>query len=237
MEQANLQKIAADIIVALNALGSVVKLYDSNNTAVVRQIDALYESLQRGFTQGVNTIRLTLRSDEFFVNGDLMKVDIQLYMRARDVGSILEKFNWNDVTFSSGLSKEDIKAFVNDLARCIRKEASAMSSGQYGGISGKKSAGSAAAAFRFDPNKMAIWLMAGLLDVVERLYVLSDKGERPSLLPIRRSLQMIVDNMKSFRAYIKCLVLSRSKYTTYPFTNACGDCDRRDWFMLVFTKK
>ena len=205
MEQVNLQKIAADIIVALNSLGSVVKLYDSNNTAVVRQIDALYDSLQSGFSQGVNTIRLTLRSDEFFVNGDLMKVDIQLYMRARDVGSTLEKFNWNDVTFSSSLSKEDIKAFVNDLAQCIRKEATTMSSGQYGGIAGKKSAGSAAAAFRFDPNKMAIWLMAGLLDVVERLYVLSDKGERPSLLPIRRSLQMIVDNMKNFSGIYQML--------------------------------
>lgn len=205
MENANLQTIGADIIVALNALGSVVKLYDSNNTAVVRQIDALYEALQRGFSQGANTIRLTLRSDEFFVNGDLMKVDIQLYMRARDVGSTLEKFNWNDVTFSSSLGKEDIKAFVNDLAQCIRKEASAMSSEQYGGISGKKSAGSAAAAFRFDPNKMAIWLMAGLLDVVDRLYVLSDKGERPSLLPIRRSLQMIVDNMKSFSGIYQML--------------------------------
>ena len=30
MENANLQAVAADIIVALNALGSVVKLYDSN---------------------------------------------------------------------------------------------------------------------------------------------------------------------------------------------------------------
>lgn len=205
MENANLQAVAADIIVALNALGSVVKLYDSNNTAVVRQIDALYESLQKGFSQGTNSIRLTLRSDEFFVNGDLMKVDVQLYMRARDVGSTLEKINWNDVTFTSILSKDDIKAFVNDLAKCIRKEATGMSSDQYGGIAGKKSAGSAAAAFRFDPNKMAIWLMAGLLDVVERLYIMSDKGERPSLLPIRRSLQMIVDNMKSFSGIYQML--------------------------------
>ena len=107
------------------------------------------------------------------------------------------------MTFSSSLSKEDIKAFVNDLAQCIRKEASAMSAVNMA-VLRKKSAGSAVAAFRFDPNKMAIWLMAGLLDVVDRLYVLSDKGERPSLLPIRRSLQMIVDNMKIFRAYIKC---------------------------------
>ena len=182
MDNTNLQTVAADIIVALNALGSVVKLYDSNNTAVVRQIDALHESLQRGFSQGANSIRLTLRSDEFFVNGDLMKVDIQLYMRARDVGSMLEKVNWNDVIFTAGLSKEDIRLFVNDLARCIRKEAPSMSSGQYGGITGKKSAGSAAAAFRFDPNKMAIWLMAGLLDVVDRLYVLKESNPLFSLV-------------------------------------------------------
>jgi len=205
METPNIQAIAGDIILALNALSSVVKLYDSNNTAVIRQIDALYESVQSGFSKGLNSIRLTLRSDEFFVNGELMKVDIQLYMRAREVGSVLENVQWNDVTFTSGLTKDDIRAFVNDLAKCIRKEAVTMSTEGYGGITGKKSAGSAAAAFRFDPNKMAIWLIAGLLDVVERLYVLFDQGERPSLLPIRRSLQMIIDNMKSFSGIYQML--------------------------------
>ncbi len=205
MENTNLQLVAADIIMALNALGSVVKLYDSNNTAVVRQIDALYESLSKGFSQGVNTIRLTLRSDEFFINGDLMKVDVQLYMRARDVGSLLERVQWNDLTFVSTLTKDDIRNFINDLARCIRKEAQVMGAESYGGITGKKSAGSAAAAFRFDPNKMAIWLIAGLLDVVDKLYVLFEQGERPSLLPIRRSLQMIVDNMKSFSGMYQML--------------------------------
>lgn len=205
MEAGKIQVVAADIILALNALSSVVKLYDSNNTAVVRQIDALYEAVQRGFSQGVNTIRLTLRSDEFFANGELMKVDVQLYMRAREIANVLESVSWNDVTFTSGLGKDDIRAFVNDLAKCIRKEADTMSSNQYGGIAGKKSAGSAAAAFRFDPNKMAVWLIAGLLDVVERLYVVFEKGERPSLLPIRRSLQMIVDNMKSFSGMYQML--------------------------------
>ena len=68
METPNIQAIAGDIILALNALSSVVKLYDSNNTAVIRQIDALYESVQSGFSKGVNSIRLTLRSDEFFGN-------------------------------------------------------------------------------------------------------------------------------------------------------------------------
>ena len=85
---------------------------------------------------------------------------------------------------------------------------------------------------------MAIWLMAGLLDVVDRLYVLSDKGERPSLLPIRRSLQMIVDNMKSFSGIYQMLSAFRDPNTPrYKITDACCNRDRCDWFMCLFTKK
>lgn len=200
-----LQAIAAEIIVALHALSSVVRLYDSNNTAVVRQIDTLVETLHRGFADGVNTIRLTLRSDEFFINGQLLKVDVQLYMRAREVGGILEKMNWNDITFVNSTSKEDIQKFVVDFAKCIRKEATAFSSAEFGGISGKKSAGSAAAAFRFDPNKMAIWLVAGLLEVVEKLYVVHESGSTPSLLPVRRSLQLMIDNMQTYTGLYQML--------------------------------
>ena len=108
-----------EMIVALHALSSVVRLYDSNNTAVVRQIDTLVDTLQRGFTDGVNTIRLTLRSDEFFINGQLLKVDVSVYMRAR-VGGIRE-YELDDITFLSSISKDDIQRFVIDFAKCIRK--------------------------------------------------------------------------------------------------------------------
>lgn len=208
-----LQVIAAEIIVALHALSSVVRLYDSNNTAVVRQIDTLFEALQRGFSDGVNTIRLTLRSDEFFVNGQLLKVDVQLYMRAREVGGLLEKMSWNDVSFTSDLSKDNLKQFVEDFAKCIRKEATAFSATAFGGISGRKSAGSAAAAFRFDPNKMAIWLVAGLLEVVDKLYTLHQTGVNPSLLPVRRSLQMMIDNMQSYSGLYQMLSAFRDPST------------------------
>ena len=199
------QTIASEVIVSLHALSSVVKLYDSNNTAVIRQIDALFDCLQRGFSEGVDVVRLTLRTDEFFVNGQLMKVDIQLYMRAREVATILEKMKWNDITFNSTLTKDSIRRFVEDLAKCIRKDATEFSAADYGGISGKKSAGSAAAAFRFDPNKMAIWLVAGLLDVTERLFQVCERGETPSLVPIRRSLQMIIDNMHAYSGIYQML--------------------------------
>ena len=127
-----------------------------------------------------------------------------MYLRAQ-VAVILEKMNWNDVSFVSDLSKDTIRKFVEDFAKCIRKEATAFSTNDFGGITGKKSAGSAAAAFRFDPNKMAIWLVAGLLDVTERLFKVCEKGETPSLVPIRRSLQMIIDNMQSYSGIYQML--------------------------------
>ena len=51
--------------------------------------------------------------------------------------------------------------------------------------------------FDFEPERLAIWLYSGLIDIVEQVYQLQSEGEQPSLLPLRRSLQMIIDNMMS----------------------------------------
>ena len=199
-----LQIIGSELILVVHALSNVMALYDSNNNAVVRQIDALVEIAKRAF-ETTDEIRLTLRSDEFFINGSLLKVDAQLYMRAKEVSELLEKFEWNDLRIDKTVQRSDFEKFVLDFSKCIRKEQSGFTSKQYGGISGRKSKGSSAAAFRFEPSRMAIWLVAGLLEVVETLYVSHEKGESPSLLPIRRSLQMIIDNMKEYNGIYQML--------------------------------
>lgn len=199
------QMIGVDIILVLHALSSVVKLYDSNNNAVVKQVDALCDVLQRGFALGHKELRLTLRSDEFFINGELLKVDVQLYLRAKELSEILEKLEWNDIRFDSVVQKSDIENFIVDFSKCVRKEKSTLNISGYNGIIGSKSKGSSAAAFRFEPNKLAIWLVAGLLDIVDNLYTMYEKGETPSLLPLRRSLQMIIDNMREYSGIYQML--------------------------------
>jgi len=187
--------IGTKILLTLYSLGSVLKLYEVNNSAVVRQIDVLDSSLKEFFTAGEEQLKLTLRSDEFFVNDKLFKVDLQLYIRMRELAKSLGEFDYGDLRFSAATTRVDIENFVLGYSDSLRASKS-MLKPQYGGISGKKAVGSSAAAFRFEPNKMAIWLYAGLLDVVEQLYVVCQEGKTPSLLPLRRSLQMIIDNMK-----------------------------------------
>ena len=183
------------ILLTLYSLGSVLKLYEINNSAVVRQIDSLEAALKDFFSEGTDELKLTLRADEFFMNDRLFKVDLPMYVRMRELATSLGEFNYGDLRFSASTSRADIEGFVQGYSDSLRSSNPHLKP-QYGGISGKKAVGSSAAAFRFEPNKMAIWLYAGLLDVVEQLYTQHKEGKTPSLLPLRRSLQMIIDNMK-----------------------------------------
>ena len=172
-------ELGSKILLTLYSLGSVLKLYEINNSAVMRQMDSLEESLKEFFTNGVDELKLTLRSDEFFINDQLFKVDLQMYTRMRELAKSLGEFDYGDLRFTSSTTREDIEGFVQGYSDSLRASKSQLKP-QYGGISGKKAVGSSAAAFRFEPNKMAIWLYAGLLDVVEQ-----SKGETCFLAQIR----------------------------------------------------
>ena len=198
------EKLETKILLTLHSLSSVLKLYETNNTAVVRQIDTLEECLKNFFTQGQDQLKYTLRSDEFFINDKLFKVDLALYLRARDLAETLAQFDYSEVCFRSDTTRSDVEAFVAAYSKSLRSNSSAFAP-QYGGISGRKAKGSSAAAFRFEPDKMAIWLYSGLLDIADQLYERFSKGEYPSLLPLRRSIQMIIDNMKSYSGIYQML--------------------------------
>jgi hypothetical protein len=189
------EPLETKILLTLHSLGSVLKLYEVNNTAVVRQLEQLEECLRAFFEEGNSQLKYTLRSDEFFINDKLFKVDLPLYLRARDLAETLGQFDYGELCFGSQTTKADLEAFVSDYSQSLRSSKSSLKP-QYGAVSGGKARGSSAAAFRFDPDKMAIWLYSGLLDIVEQLYARFEEGEYPSLLPLRRSIQMIIDNMK-----------------------------------------
>ena len=197
------------VILILHALGNALRLYDVNNAAVSRQVEALLEELSALSKQN-SYLRLTLREDEFFANDNLIKADVYLYVRAKELSELLEGFEYNDIKILGTTTKQDIESFVSALSKGIKNTGDNLTGQSFGGISGQKAKGSSAAAFRFEPDKLAIWLYAGLLDVVEQLYSIHEKGENPSLLPVRRSLQMIIDNMREFNGIYQMLSAFRS---------------------------
>ena len=161
MSDENATGVGIKVINALYSLSSILKLYEINNDAVVRIIDSLHKEIAAGFEVGLGELHLTLREDEFFVNDQILKVDLALYTKAKEVASILNSFDWGDVRFLSGVSLNEIETFVQSFSESLRNSKSMFPAEGFPHIQGKKARGSSAAAFRFEPERLAIWLYPG----------------------------------------------------------------------------
>lgn len=196
MSEENVTAAGVKVINALYSLSSILKLYEVNNDAVVRVIETLQADLKAAFEE-TKELHLMLRKEEFFINDQLLKVDLPLYTKARELAVTLDVFNWGDIRISSGVDHIEVERFVKAFSDSLRHSKSVFPPEGFPNIQGRKAKGSSAAAFRFEPERLALWLYSGLVDIVEQIYHMHKEGEQPSLLPLRRSLQMIIDNMMS----------------------------------------
>ena len=208
-ERELIQRTGAEAMVLVYGLCRAVALYDPNNTAIIRILESLERCLEQVLPKSPDGLKLQLLAEEFFVNGRLLKVDASLYERATALAKILSKYDLGEVHFQQGTTRADLDAFTEDLARSVRSPVSVMRPEGYGHIKLAKSSGHSVASFRFDPRKLAVLLYGSLLDLVEGLYAEHAKGHTPSLLPLRRSFQLIIDNMGDHGAIYQVLAAVR----------------------------
>lgn len=198
-----LQESGTQVLLLLQGLTRAVVLYEPNNQTVTRLIDLLERALGDGLAH-MPELRLQLRTEEFFANGKLLKLDPTNYERFSDLGVTLARFDAGEIRFEKGVTRTDIEAFVDDLAKAQRAAEAKLQS-SYGKIHLATFKGRSMASFRMEPDKLAVWLYSGLLDIVDRLYTAHGDGEAPSLLPVRRILQLIIDNMRRHGAIYQLL--------------------------------
>jgi hypothetical protein len=208
-EHTRAQKAGGTFIAGLHSLLKVLTLYEPNNTAVIRLVESLHETLTNHFATGVDELKIQLLQDECFINGKLLKVDAALWERATDLARLLGRFDLGEVTVSSGVTREVLDTMVADLAESLRTGETTLPAGGYETVRLGKSSGRSIASFRFEPDRLAIWLYAGLLDVVERLYREYREGRTPSLLPVRRLLQLLIDSARSLGGIFQVLATMR----------------------------
>ena len=208
-EHTRAQEAGGAFIAGLHSLMKVLTLYEPNNTAVTRLEDSLLQILTDHFATGVDELKIQLLQDECFINGKLLKVDAALWERATDLARLLGRFDLGEVTVSSGVSREVMDTLVIDLAESLRTGQSTLPAGGYETVRLGRSSGRSIASFRFEPDRLAIWLYAGLLDVVERLYREYRDGRTPSLLPVRRLLQLLIDSARTLGGIFQVLATMR----------------------------
>ena len=141
MSEESVTKAGIKVINALYSLSSILKLYEVNNDAVVRIMETLQKELQDTFTE-VNELHLMLRKDEFFINDQLLKVDLALYTKAREVAIILDAFNWGDIRISSDIGTLEVENFVQAFSDSLRHSKSMFPKNGFPNIKGQKARGS-----------------------------------------------------------------------------------------------
>lgn len=208
---------ARDLVVNLGGVLRGLGLYDRNNSTIVRLLDTI-EAVCRRSADGYAVQLLT---DEFFVNGRLLHVDANLYERFSVLAAGLAKLGVGEIRFPTGVSRDDLDRFGERLSTAIRAGGSRFSLEPCGGIRFAKPAGSAIAVFRFEPDRLALSVVAGLLDLVDRLREEHAAGRAPSLLPIKRSLQLVIDGTAGSGGLYELLGSVRDPATPVGDTRLC----------------
>ncbi len=201
----NLQVLGRELITLLHGLSRTVALYETNNNAVIRVLDAIEKTIERYHAGTSGTLSVRLLAEEFFINGRLLKVDAQMYERATDVAKTFRRFQVGELRFESGLGRGQLDAFASDLAQSVRAGENQLNPQGYGAIHVAKADGRSVASFRFQPHKLAKVLYGSLLDLVEKLYAEVEAGNAPSLLPVKRTLQLVIDAMADHGAMFQVL--------------------------------
>lgn len=204
-ERRQAQEAGAQVVTTLHGVTRALSLYESNNSAVVRQTEQLQKALD-DFLALDEELRIQLRQDEFFVNGRLLRVDPVLYERAADLSRILANFQVGDLRFARGFDEASLTAFTADLARSIRGGSSKLQT-TYGTLTLAEGAGRSMASLRLNPDRLAIWTYASLLDLTRRLYSRWAQGEAPPLVPLRRALQLAIDGSRELGSLYQMLAV------------------------------
>ncbi|MFH1468829.1 MAG: hypothetical protein ABIO70_30855 [Pseudomonadota bacterium] len=186
------QQTGQDLILLLYGLSRSVLLYEANNATIAKQIGLLLDRLAQAFATSEEGVRLQLLSDEFFLNGKLLRADPRFWDRAVALSEFMRQFSIGEISFEPSLNLGHLQAFVADLSRSARAQQNLLAADGYGPLQVGENPGQSLASFDFKPDRFTLLLCGSLLDVMEWFY--QHREQRGlSVLPLRRTLQLVID--------------------------------------------
>jgi hypothetical protein len=165
--------------------------------------------LELGGTQ----VKLQLSDGEAYIDGRPIEKDVDVYAKVTDLTACLGQFGVGDVAITAGLDRAQLDAFTEELKESLRVGSSQFQEGTHPDLLLAKGGGKSMATFRFEPDRLAILLHSSFLASVEEIYRRHDEGESPSLLPVRRILQFIIQAMREQSGIFQVLTTLRDPGT------------------------
>ena len=189
-----LKTLGTQLVLSLQVYLRALRTYQSNNAMVSRAREGLSELLSGHFKTNNQSIHLQFLEGETFVNGNLLSLDFQTFLRAQELTRLLRSFDVGEITFSPEVGPIGLEQLADAVYTCIHEKDEKLPS-QLSGITLRPLHASGAGSSGAEIHRVCIWLFSGLLSALDTLQELYENGHTPTMLPFKRHLRLMAEVM------------------------------------------
>jgi len=205
------RKSAVSLILGFCALDQICRLYDINNAIVARVLKDM-ETRVHALTTGVEPqVALTAAGHSFFLNRHLIRIGFSEYKKAQALKQIFLKLGIGEVSFPRETTFEGLELFAGKFVAALKnpEEIPTLLSQAWGGIRARAVLGGDSEEEQESKSyELAVRVYCGLLMLVDKTLDQVKKDDWSALLQIKRSLQVMVENLENDQPLLLALTLS-----------------------------
>jgi len=193
------------IIGAIYGLFRNLEIHDESNQLFARLTQETLEAIRSFESEVGEAFTLQMYGQELVVCSRLLRLDDAAFERAEKLAELLVRAGIGGLMVRSNTSQEDLQCFCRDLSESLKREDTALTRGAYGEIRFASLEEDPSTALGTQPEQLALWLFATLLDLSADLADARALGRHPSLLPLKRVLQRIIEAARGNGAVFQLL--------------------------------
>jgi serine/threonine protein kinase len=188
------EALSIQLVLNLQVYLRALRTYQSNNAMVTRAREQVETTLQSYFKLQPQTLNLQFLEGETFVNGNLLTVDFQSFLRAQELTRLLRGYDVGEITIEPSVNTTGLEQFAAAVYACIHKETDTLKT-EFEGITLRPLHAAGAGASGAEIHRICVWLFSGLVTALETLQELHDAGTVPTMLPFKRHLRLTAEIM------------------------------------------
>jgi len=192
MIDAGMKRLGTQLVLGVQVYLRALRTYQSNNAMVVQARDQLEASLVNHFKEHQSPLQLQFLEGETFLNGNLLSVDFQSFLRAQELTRLLRSFDVGEITFFPGVTRVGLEQFAEAIYACIHQHTDKLPE-QFDGITLQSLHSAGVGASGAEIHRVCVWLFSGLLSAIDSLSELHDEDLVPSMVPFTRHVRLLTE--------------------------------------------
>lgn len=202
-----LQEAASGLILQLCALDQALRLYSLDNSFVRRVLDELLQAVSKIQRSTGGAVTMTMVGYSVFLNRRLVRLGFNQYRKALQLQRVWEAMGIDEMAFDTELTEAGILEFAGAYSRAIQDAAALPSllAQPWGGVTIRKVMVDDTAGEHHDPYDYTLRVYCALVTLTRALIRQVQAGQPLPLLRLKRTLQVLVDQLESRRGMLLAL--------------------------------